>query len=116
MKQLFHGRYDEAGGLPVLAHPLFIKDPEAMIKKLAGNGLTGIEAYYGKFNAEEISGLISLAERYGLLCTGGSDYHGLDDTAEAELGSIDVPLEAAERLIALSNRSPGTTGVSPVGL
>jgi predicted metal-dependent phosphoesterase TrpH len=91
-----------AGGLPVLAHPLTVPEHEALIEELAGKGLVGIEAYYAEFSQEEIGKLVALAAKLGLLVTGGSDYHGLDENAEATLGGADVPPEAAEKLISLA--------------
>ncbi len=69
----------KAEGLPVLAHPLTLPDPEAMTMELKAGGLVGIEAYYNGYTPEEISRLLALAQRHKLLATGGSDYHGLDD-------------------------------------
>jgi len=89
-----------ARGLPVLAHPFTGGDPEAIIATLKAAGLAGIEAYYNGYTVEEISRLISLADRYNLIVTGGSDYHGIDST-ETMIGGVDVPMEAVERLIAL---------------
>ncbi|MFC2022328.1 hypothetical protein ACFLTR_03870 [Chloroflexota bacterium] len=92
-----------ANGLPVLAHPLTIDDPEALVIELKTGGLVGIEAYYDDNTPEEINRLVSLADRYGLITTGGSDYHGLDAT-ETMIGSADVPIESAEQLIALAEQ------------
>ena len=91
-----------ANGLPVLAHPLTINDPEAMVIELKAVGLVGIEAYYNDYTADEIDRLVSLANRYNLITTGGSDYHGLDASTETMIGGVDVPIESAERLIALA--------------
>ncbi len=93
-----------AGGLPVLAHPFTINDPETMIIELKQAGLVGIEAYYGEYAAAQIRELVDLSEKYGLITTGGSDYHGLDETAEITIGSADVPTESAEQLIALARQ------------
>lgn len=91
-------------GLPVLAHPFTVTDPEAMVTELIAAGLVGIEAYYKDYSADEIKSLVSLAKKYDLIATGGSDYHGLDDSSEVMLGGIDVPLESAERLVALADK------------
>lgn len=101
----------QANGLPVLAHPLTINDPEAMVIELKTSGLVGIEAYYDNCTTEEINRLVSLAERYGLIVTGGSDYHGLDDSTETIIGGAGVPIESAEQLIALAKQL-GLKGVS----
>jgi len=93
-----------ANGLPVLAHPFTINDPETMIIELKAAGLVGIEAYYDNYTAEEMTKSVSLAERHGLITTGGTDYHGLDDSAETMIGGAEVPMAAAEQLIALAQQ------------
>lgn len=92
----------QADGFPVLAHPLTINDPEGMVAELKAAGLVGIEAYYNGYGAEETSRLVNLAEQHGLIATGGTDYHGLDESNETMIGGVDVPAEAAEQLIALA--------------
>ncbi len=89
-------------GLPVLAHPLTVSDPEALVIKLKAVGLVGIEAYYKDYSADDVGKLLMLAERYNLVATGGSDYHGLDTEIEIMIGGVQVPLSAAEHLIALA--------------
>jgi|WetSurMetagenome_2_1015567.scaffolds.fasta_scaffold114989_2 3',5'-nucleoside bisphosphate phosphatase len=94
----------KAGGLPVLAHPLTMAEPEAMIKHLKTAGLVGIEVYYGTYQAPDISRLLALTSKYHLIATGGSDYHGLDEATETGLGQSGVPMKAATELIALSKK------------
>jgi len=89
-------------GLPVLAHPLTVSDPEALVVKLKAVGLVGIEAYYKDYSADDVGKLLMLAERHNLVATGGSDYHGLDTEIEIMIGGVQVPLSAAEHLIALA--------------
>ncbi len=94
----------EANGLPVLAHPLTIEQPEKLIAGLKAAGLVGIEAYYNGYTKDERNTLSMLADKYNLIATGGSDYHGIDDSAETMLGDAGVPPESAERLIALARQ------------
>lgn len=94
-----------ARGLPVLAHPFTVKDPEAMVIALKKVGLAGIEAYYKDNTAEETEATLGLAEKHGLIATGGTDYHGIGDSSEVMLGGVEVPLEAAERLIVAAKRT-----------
>jgi len=89
-------------GLPVLAHPFTVNNPEDMIKKLKAVGLVGVEVYYKDNTAAETGAMLALAERYGLIATGGTDYHGIGDSSEVMLGGVEVPLKAAERLIAMA--------------
>jgi predicted metal-dependent phosphoesterase TrpH len=93
-----------AKGLPVLAHPFTVDDPEAMVTELKAAGLVGIEAYYNDYTADQTSKLVGLADRHNLILTGGSDYHGLDETAETMIGGAEVPIRVAERLIALAEQ------------
>jgi predicted metal-dependent phosphoesterase TrpH len=93
-----------ANGLPVLAHPLTTDDPEMMVIELKAAGLAGLEAYYNGYTADEINELLSLANKYNLIATGGSDYHGLDTGTETMIGGADVPMECAKRLIALAEQ------------
>jgi len=94
----------KAKGLPVLAHPLTLSDPEAMIVELKAAGLVGVEAYYDGYTTEEINSLVGLANRYNLIVTGGSDYHGLEPNTETGIGGADLPIESVERLIALAKQ------------
>lgn len=91
-----------SGGVPVLAHPLKLMD---MVPQLVGAGLAGLEAYYTGYAPHEVALLIQLAQRHGLLVTGGSDFHGPSVLPEFELGGVDVPVEAALALQAWSGRT-----------
>lgn len=67
------------GGIAVLAHPGRIALPfcerEALIARLCAEGLDGIECVYTAHTAEETEYFLRIAERCGLLVTGGSDFH-----------------------------------------
>ena len=91
------------GGLPVLAHPFTVNEPEAMVIQLKAAGLVGIEAYYKDNTPAATRATLELAGKYGLVATGGSDYHGIGDSKEVSLGGVEVPREAAEGLIALAS-------------
>jgi predicted metal-dependent phosphoesterase TrpH len=93
-----------ANGLPVFAHPLTVQDPEAMVRQLKSKGLVGLEAYYNGYTQAQVSLLVGLAEKYGLIVTGGSDYHGLDESSETIIGGVDVPMKSVERLLALAGK------------
>jgi predicted metal-dependent phosphoesterase TrpH len=94
-------------GLPVMAHPFTAPEPEAIIARLVAAGLVGLEAYYKDYTEEQTAALIEIAGKSGLIATGGSDYHGLDDSREVELGGAAVPRGAAEQLIALAGKKAG---------
>lgn len=67
----------EAGGIASLAHPVRIKgDVAAFMPELCGDGLNAIEAYHSDHQPKDIESYLALAAQYGLLVTGGSDFHG----------------------------------------
>lgn len=84
------------GAVPVLAHPLEVT---RIIPELVKLGLVGIECYYAQYNEHEQRELVALAKQYGLLATGGSDFHGLNRMGHmSALGQVDVPMEVVEKL------------------
>ncbi len=65
----------EAGGIPVFAHPIDVDIADVLIKELINYGLRGIEAYHRKHTPAVVEYYSSLAEKYDLIVTGGSDFH-----------------------------------------
>lgn len=65
----------DAGGVPVIAHPHDIDIAEDLIKDLMAYGLRGIEAYHRKHSPAVVEYFSSMAEKFGLIVTGGSDFH-----------------------------------------
>jgi predicted metal-dependent phosphoesterase TrpH len=78
-----------AGGLSVLAHPGW-GVPHETIPQLVEAGLDGIEVYYPEHTPAQIAHYAALARRYGLLMTGGTDFHG-GEVSPRGLGSQFVP-------------------------
>ena len=65
----------DSGGIPVIAHPYDIDIAEKLIKDLMACGLRGIEAYHRKHSPAIVEYFSSMAEKFGLIVTGGSDFH-----------------------------------------
>lgn len=65
----------DAGGVPVIAHPHDLDNAYELIKELMHYGLRGIEAYHRKHSPATIEYFSSMAEEFGLIITGGSDFH-----------------------------------------
>ncbi len=69
-----------AGGVPVLAHPFQYKRDDAGLREIIeycmGYGLRGMECRYSGYDADMVAYLERLADEYGLVKTGGSDFHG----------------------------------------
>ena len=97
-------------GLPVLAHPTTTSDPEKVISELKTSGLVGIEVYYDGYTEEQRNNLARLADKYDLIATGGSDYHGLDEANETMLGDAGVPEESAEQILSVAQQVSRPTG------
>jgi len=81
----------EAGGLPVLAHPirLGLRDPNAeehFIRELRDAGLRGIEVFHSDHRPADMERYGRIARKYDLLVTGGSDFHG-DVKPQISLGT-----------------------------
>lgn len=70
----------EVGATSILAHPfalgLNMKDTEALITDLKGLGLDGMEVYYSEHSESDTKAYKDIADRLGLLVSGGSDFHG----------------------------------------
>jgi len=84
------------GGIAILAHPYILKKDD-LISLFVEQGLRGLEVYYPEHSKAMTRHYKDLADRYGLLVTGGSDCHG-SAKAEAQLGSIKLPMEFVEKL------------------
>jgi len=71
----------DSGGVAVLAHPYTVGlEGDALAGAVAGMaeaGLGGLEAVYGRYSPRQRTDLGNLARRFGLVATGGSDYHGV---------------------------------------
>lgn len=69
-----------SGGVAVIAHPFSLglagESFTNALTELRGLGLAGMECIYGRYSTEERYGLSQIAQRLGLVATGGSDYHG----------------------------------------
>jgi len=109
----------EAGGIPVLAHPHTLGlqtelELEAFVaRQVEENGLMGLEVLYPDRPPQQETSCRFLSEKYHLLMTGGTDFHG---TARAHIslgwgrGDLRVPRNWADRLreAALGLRKPGS--------
>jgi predicted metal-dependent phosphoesterase TrpH len=80
----------QSGGVSVWAHPLgglnerriSFEHVEEILQKLVPLGLQGLECYYNLYTSEENNRLVEIANKYNLLITAGSDYHGKNKTAD----------------------------------
>ncbi len=100
----------DAGGLAVLAHPAqitySIDNLRGLLRELVGLGLDGVEVIYPSQNGSFRKKLGSVASAYGLLETGGSDYHGDIRCGTSMAGGKDVrvPDSVIDRIDELSQK------------
>ncbi len=95
----------EAQGITSLAHPYYLglsrEETREYVAYLKGLGLSAIEAYYTDHDEEYTAFCLEMAEEFGLLVSGGSDFHGANKP-EIELGrgkgNLFVPYEVYEKL------------------
>ncbi len=100
-----------AGGVPVLAHPvLYGLGRDAMnqlVSEVADAGVVGIEAIYGTYTPQDERDMKALAEKYKLLISGGSDFHG-DNKPHIDLGvgtgKMVIPYEVLEKIKEYHNK------------
>lgn len=98
----------QAGGIAVLAHPFTLHmGPAALtgcVRELTEGGLQGIEVYYPQHTPKMVRQYLELARQFGLVATGGSDFHG-EALPNIKLGrgfgKLNVPDSVLEQLDAL---------------
>lgn len=86
------GLIHDHGGVVFAAHPVFIgQDYESPLAQLAEWGLDGVETFYKHYDAQTVEKHRTIALRLGLGTSGGSDYHGLGNPDDREIGDIPFP-------------------------
>jgi hypothetical protein len=95
----------DARGIPVLAHPTWVKQSgEGLFKlcaQLKAAGLGGIEVHYSTHSPKQTAEFLDIARRLDLLITGGSDFHGVtkpDIAVGVGRGDLSVPAKLLEPL------------------
>lgn len=86
-----------ASGLAFIAHPgIFLENIDELYTLIA-EGFDGIEIHHPKHNGTTARQLGAIAEKKGLLTSGGSDFHGFAGR-DLPLGALDVPYELLDRI------------------
>ncbi len=95
----------KSGGVPILAHPILYHLSKANLDKLVCElkqaGLMGIEAVYSTYTTADERDIRKLAEKYHLLLSGGSDFHGANKEKidlGVGYGKLYVPDEFLEKI------------------
>lgn len=89
------------GAFVSLAHPKLITDDfaeiERIVSDLVKHGLRGLEVNYYSFSKKDREKYMALAEKYNLIITGGSDFHGVN-RVESSLGGTGLNKSEYENL------------------
>ena len=99
------------GATAIMAHPLLNLNEEQLqvfLPEAKEAGLDAIETHYSKFNDSMTAVLVSLAERFGLRQSGGSDFHGTtkpDIELGTGRGNLFVPHSFYEDLLTCANQN-----------
>ena len=101
------GLIQRAGGVAVLAHPIYATEYEQLLETISEVGIVGFEVHYANFDASTRRRLLAMADRLGLLACGGSDYHGAGTSGEQLPGSAGPPLAVVDELERLAKANAG---------
>lgn len=86
-----------AGGVAVWAHPGDGVRNRALLDRMIGYGIVGIEAWHPNHDERATRAVTRMAGERGLVCTGGSDFH-CEEAMQAAIGEIRVPLASLREL------------------
>lgn len=81
----------ESGGIAVIAHPGDMEMIEELAEDMMNYGLRGLEAYHRSHSPALIEFHCTLAEKLGLIVTGGTDFHGTADAYPKALERLHMP-------------------------
>lgn len=97
----------DAGGAAVIAHPGLYGDDELVRRILEDSRPDGIEVVHSDHGPEEERRYAELAQEFGLIQTGGSDYHGVRQGVvfHGDLGSKTVTINVLDKLRAAAAKS-----------
>lgn len=93
-----------ARGVAVMAHPMQYDNIELLEELAANEKIDGVEVYHYTADEAARKRLLEIAEKYNLIVTGGSDFHGLYNAQPTHLGSNLTTKENFDRIIKLSNK------------
>jgi len=94
------------GGVAIWAHPTRNASIDEQrfrngLEELLAEGLDGFECWYSRFTPDQRRQMVRIARKYGVIPTGGSDYHGSykpDLSIGSGTGDLQIPFEVFEEL------------------
>lgn len=92
----------DSNGIPVMAHPGNCHKDE-VIPQLVNAGLKGIEVYHSDHTSHQRKHYKQIAEKYKLIATGGSDYHGPNVIHNITIGNATCDITVVDQLKQMLN-------------
>ena len=86
-----------AGGVPVWAHPGDRVRNRTLLGEVLRAGVAGLEAYHPNHDPSMVREIEEAAEKWGLITTGGSDYH-FYEAKQIDIGGVTAPYSAVSAL------------------
>jgi 3',5'-nucleoside bisphosphate phosphatase len=105
----------KAGGLSVVAHPIWYRDPEKVVSLGVAAGLDGLEVIHADQDGQKENAFGVLAERAGLLKSAGSDYHGPPE-GRKRIGACKLDEENWDWMVAAATKRRAEAGRPPLDL
>lgn len=95
------------GGVVVLAHPSVYSSMELAAQLAAQGAIDGVEIDHPRNTTQDKAALHELARQYGLIVTGGTDFHGMHMSKPTPLGAMTTRDEMLARIEALAQSRGG---------
>lgn len=110
--QLIHS----AGGIAVLAHPKVYNNFSLLEELAEKESIDGVEVWHQSSNEADIQNMLGIADKYNLITTGGSDFHGFYNHYPISLGYNLTPYESLQRIESINAHGHGNSIQSVRGL
>lgn len=88
-------------GVAVMAHPYMFDNIDLLYELTEAGKLDGIEVFHHSADEEKQKKLLEFAAEHDLICTGGSDFHGLYNEVSTHIGSMTTDKENLDKLFKL---------------
>ncbi|MBR6102808.1 MAG: PHP domain-containing protein [Ruminococcus sp.] len=88
-------------GIAVMAHPYMFDNIDLLHELVDAGKLDGIEVYHHSADEAQQKSLIEYAKEHDLICTGGSDFHGLYNEVPTHIGKMTTDPENIDKLFKL---------------
>ncbi|GHU81212.1 phosphatase [Clostridia bacterium] len=90
-----------AGGIAVLAHPLVYDSVDLLSELAKGKRIQGVEVFHPSAGEAAAGRIGAVADQYGLIKTGGSDFHGCNTGSPRQIASRVTDDAAIKALLSL---------------